>query len=132
MHTVVRAMLIATVLLLPNACASTGNRPAGEPPSRGDLLTLGEMQNRQWSNVYDMVSSLRPRWLQVRGPDTLLGEPGEVQVVVDGVKHGGVGTLRTYPVTGIVLLQFYDGITASSRWGLGFGHGAIHISTRAP
>ena len=130
MHTVVRSILIASMLLLPAACASGRTGGVGEVPARGDLLTRADMQQAQWSNVYDMVRSLRPRWLQTRGTDTLLGEPGEVQVVVDGVKHGGVNTLRSYPLTGIVFLQFYDGITASSRWGMGFGQGAIYISTR--
>jgi hypothetical protein len=128
---ILRAILVAMLLVVPGACASRSGGSTNEPRTRADLLTQAEMRESQWSNVYDMVRTLRPRWLQSRGSDTVMGEPTEVQVVIDGVKHGGVNTLRTYPLAGIVYIEFFDGITASSRWGLGFGRGAIFVSTRA-
>ena len=72
----------------------------------------------------------RERWLQPRGPDTIIGKPGEVQVHLDDVHLGGVDTLREIPVIEIAYIQFFDPATASARWGLDHSHGAIYVSTR--
>jgi hypothetical protein len=53
-----------------------------------------------------------------------------VQVVLDNVRLGTTDALRTLPVGGIAYFQWLDGISASQRWGTGFGNGAIFISTR--
>jgi hypothetical protein len=124
----IRRVLVPWLLLACIGCASASRtgRPSG---SRSDLIGPEELSKAQWANVYDLVSSLRPRWLQSRGPDSF-NKPSVVQVVVDDVKLGGVTALRQLPTSGITSLQFFDGLTATSRWGLDFGSGAIYISTR--
>ena len=57
-------------------------------------------------------------------------KPGEVQVHLDDVRLGGVGTLREIPVIDVSYMQFYDPASASARWGLDHSHGAIYVSTR--
>ena len=131
MRHLVRRSLVVCALLTVAACAGAGKRSpdAARPRTRTDLITPVEIQSAQWASAYDLVNNLRPQWLRSRGPDTIRGRPGEVQVVLDGVRLGGVGALRSLPASGISFLQFYDGITAAARWGAGFGNGAIYITT---
>lgn len=117
-------------LVVATSCSSRGQGGAREPAPRTDLLTAEELRASQWRNAYDAVSSLRARWLQLRGPDTIMGKPGEVQVHLDDVRLGGVETLREIPVIDIAYIQFFDPATASARWGLDHSHGAIYVSTR--
>jgi hypothetical protein len=134
MRRTLQASLIAALLFSPAGCAS---RPAGveaaETPAaaiRRDIISREEMNKTQWANAYDLVRNLRPQWLRVRGRDTINGEPGEIQVVLDDVRLGATDVLRTIPVSGIAYLQWVEGISASQRWGTGFGNGAILVSTR--
>lgn len=124
---IVRMLAFAVVV---TACASRGKSGARQQNARADLLTSEELRAGQWRNAYDAVSSLRARWLQPRGPDTIIGKPGEVQVHLDDVHLGGVDTLREIPVIEIAYIQFFDPATASARWGLDHSHGAIYVSTR--
>jgi hypothetical protein len=118
-------------LLVASGCASGTNASTSrEPRGRRDLITEAEIQRAAASNAYDLVSGLRPHWLTTRGPDSILGPSSEIQVVLDGVKIGPVRDLRSLSPVGMVLLQFVDGPTASGRWGLGFGMGAIVITTQ--
>src|SRR5437763_1053503 len=118
-----------SLMVVVTSCASRGQSGgAREPAHRADLLTAEELRAGQWRNAYDAVSSLRARWLQSRGPDTIMGKPGEVQVHLDDVRLGGVDTLREIPVIEIAYIQFFDPQTASARWGLDHSHGAIYVS----
>jgi hypothetical protein len=129
MPNLIRRALVPWLLLACLGCASGASSARPPSGSRPDLIGPEELATAQWANVYEMVSSLRPRWLQSRGPDSF-SKPSVVQVVVDDVKLGGVNALRNLPTSGITSLQFFDGLTATSRWGLDFGSGAIYVSTR--
>jgi hypothetical protein len=120
------------VLAIVAACASGGNSAKTTTSPRTDLLTAAELKGGQWTNAYDAVRTLRARWLQARGPDTILGKPGEVQVHLDDVRLGGITSLREIPVVDIVYIQFFDPTSAAARWGLDHSHGAIYVSTRRP
>lgn len=131
MRQVLQASLVTALLLFPAACAS---RPPGTdsaaPAGSRDFVLREEMDRGQWPNAFEMVRNLRPQWLRVRGRDTITGDPGGVQVVLDNVRLGGTEALRTLPVGGIAYFQWVDGMSASQRWGTGFGNGAIFVSTR--
>jgi hypothetical protein len=118
-------------LLAVSGCAS-GTNTSTRPQSSGrrDLITEQEIARASASNAYDLVSGLRPHWLTTRGPDTILGQSTEIQVIMDDLRIGTVSDLRSLSPTGIASLQFVDAHTASGRWGLGFGMGAIVITTK--
>ena len=136
------AMALTLLALAPavTACAHRGT--AGEPAPadasrlatsrRTDLLTIEEFGNRDWASIHDLVSTLRPNWLNLRGSDTINGQPMEVRVLLDGIPLGGASTLHEQQVTGVQYLQYYDPFSAAARWGLGYGKGAIYISMRRP
>ena len=126
---------IACVLISAAAFAmacrtSAGRSGATTAAGRADMITAVEINRTNYSNLYDVVQALRTRWLLSRGPDTILGQPGEVQVHLDDVRLGGVQSLRNLSPVGVAYIQWFDPISAAQRWGLGYGQGAIYVSTR--
>jgi len=133
MPRVLRSPLVLLALLLTTACARRAGTASTEAPRpRTDLITRADIERTTFTNAYDLVSALRPRWLQSRGPDTLLGQPGEVQVHLNEVRLGGVQTLHDVSTIDIAYIQFFDANDATWRWGIDHGHGAIYISTTPP
>jgi hypothetical protein len=135
-----RGLLALAILLLGAACAGgaatagsasnaeTGS--AGRARTRSDLITLEEIQQRgQFSNLYELVQTLRPRWLRTQGPDSF-SSPGEVQVHMDGNRLGSINALKGLSPSGVTSLQWLNPIDAAARYGLDHGHGAIIVSTR--
>lgn len=115
------------------AAAGCAPRPGAKPverasSSRMDLITREEIDTQHWANAYELVAALRPRWLNERGPDSF-GTPVELQVHFNGTRAGGINILRSMIVSEVEYLEYIDPITATARWGLGYGHGAIDIST---
>ena len=134
-----RIALALALLLTVSACAHKPQDGAAAPaplPQRQrtqrDLLTLEEIQSRDWASLYDLVSTLRANWLNLRGSDTINGPQETVKVLLDGVPIGGIEQLHQQGVMGVQYLQYFDPVSASGRWGLGFGKGAIYISMRRP
>jgi hypothetical protein len=112
------------------ACASGPKQGAAAQRRNANVITAEELQTVQFSNLFDVVQALRFRWLQSRGPDSINMQSGQVQVRLDDTQLGGVETLRNIPPAGVVSIQWVDPNTAAGRWGMGYGHGAILVSTR--
>ena len=93
------------------------------------MITREEIDTQHWANAYDLVATLRPSWLNERGPDSF-STPPELQVHFNGARVGGINTLRQMVLTEIVYLEYFNPVAATARWGLGYGHGAIELSTR--
>ena len=130
MRRVLHAVLLIALVVPESGCATRGAAAASAPATNRDFIVRDEIDKGQWPNAYELIRSVRPQWLRVRGRDTIVGEPGGVQVVLDDVRLGAIDALRTLPVSGIAYFQWLDGISASQRWGTGFGNGAIFVSTR--
>ena len=109
-------------------CASGGAAPAARPDR--NLVTADEIARGQWMNAHAAISALRPRWLINRGPDTILGEMGDVQVLLDGVPIGRPAVLLQVPVLDIAYMSFVEPTAAAARWGPKYAHGVIYIATR--
>lgn len=91
--------------------------------SEADIRAAGS------SDAFYVVQSLRPRWLQLRGPATIsLRE--SVKVYLDGSLLGGPEYLRQINVQTISTIRYLDALEATQRWGLDHGHGAILVITR--
>ena len=112
--------------------ATSEERPADRRRASRDILTIEDIQARQWENAYELVSTLRRHWLNPRGADTINGPRESVRVLLDGVPLGGIEELRGQSVMGVQYIQYFDPITAAGRWGMGYGKGAIYISMRQP
>lgn len=123
-----RRLLFLVTLLTPLACAS---RPDRGTHGQFDLISEAEIQKHQgYSNLYDMIEVLRPRWLRPQGGgDTFIGAEGRVQVHMDGARMGDVSVLRTLSPAGVTSISWVRPLDASARYGFDHSHGAIIIST---
>jgi hypothetical protein len=94
------------------------------------VITREQMLTGGYVTAYDAVAALRSRWMNPRGPDSFV-QPSIVWVYIDGVRVGGVDALRSIQPALVNTVRFYDGPTATSRWGVDNGSGVIHVSTWA-
>src|SRR5262245_54123765 len=108
------------------ACAARHERPTRRLDRM--VITREEMLKANYTNAYDAVAALRSMWLRPRGPDSFTLS-SIVWVYVDGVRVGGVEVLQSIQPSLVNTLRFYDGPTATSRWGVDNGAGVIHVST---
>ena len=108
------------------ACAANQRRP--ERRLDRTVITREEMLSGNYTTAYDAVSALHSIWLRPRGVDSFL-VPSIVWVYVDGIRVGGVDALQTIQPRLVNTIRFYDGPSATSRWGVDNGAGVIHIST---
>ena len=119
-----RLLAIAGIALV-SACS---RRPTTGPRLDRNVLTPEQFANRGYNNAYEVVEALRSNWLTERGTDSF-SSPAKVQVYFDGIRLGGVESLRTIELRPVTYIRFFDGIAATARWGLDHGMGAIYVST---
>jgi len=98
--------------------------------TRSDMITRAMIEGTSFPNAYELVRALKGNWLNPRGPDSINGPSSEVQVHLDEMRAGGVAQLRDIHPNDIASIQYFDPITASGRWGLGYAAGAIVVTTR--
>lgn len=132
--------------------------PAGRVPPRAsnespvdrrsgrNVLTREQIQKAQSGNLYEVIQSLRPEWLQTRGTGSMRetargsaeGIGGEINVrpgipairtYLDGSRLGDVDALRTVDAGMIGEARFLSPAEATQRWGAGHLHGAILVLT---
>ena len=117
------ALLIFVIAAL-TACATTGEGTTSYDPN---LIALEEIEASIHENAYDIVQSLRSRWLLTRTSMSIRSGPGSVQIYVDHVRQG---SLRSIPKSIIQEIRFYPPTEAQARWGAGHQQGAIEVITR--
>ena len=110
-------------LLVASAC---GGRPAAERGPRPDprIITREQMLERHFLTAMDAVQSLKANWIAPRGPDSFV-IPSQLWVYFDNVRLGNASSLRTINTRDISYLQYFNGIEATARWGIGHGAGVI-------
>lgn len=130
----VRLFPLAVILAGVPACASSGIGSSGataKARSSADVISRDEILSGHWQSAFELIQTLRPRWLRVHGPDTILGDTPDVQVHVDGNRLGGTSTLHGISPSDIMSIQFVDPVSAAARWGGDHANGAIIVSTRS-
>jgi len=125
------AILVQLIVVMGGVACAAGKAPeqlerAGA--RRSDRIAREEIAARSWTDAYEVVATLRPNWLVDRGRDSF-GSGTVIQVVMNGVRMGGVTSLRRLPATEVEYFQYYSATSATTRWGVGFGKGAIELST---
>jgi hypothetical protein len=125
------ALLVQVILMMSGPACAAGTPPAQVERAssrRSDRISREEIRVRNWTDAYEVVQTLRPVWLTDRGRDSF-GTGTVIQVVINGARLGGVAALRRFPAADIEHFQYYDATAATARWGVGFGKGAIEVST---
>lgn len=115
----------ALILAVVAGCAGRGSPDADDP----NLITLEEIQATNRTNAYEIVRTLRPRWLVLKGPTSFRAE-NPIQIYIDGTRVGGPSALETVPKIAIEEIRYYTPTAAQSRWGLNHTNGAIAVITR--
>ena len=124
MRRIARCVALAAAVLV-SGCAS--RLKTGEVRDHG-TLTKEQIAESHFTTAYDAVEALRSNWLKARGTDSFQ-TPSEVLVYLDNTRLGGTDTLREIAANTIVYMRFYDGVTATGRWGIGHAAGVIYVST---
>lgn len=122
-----RGLTPAILLLLAACSAAPGQRRSS--PVDLNLITTEEMQATRYSSAFQVVQSLRPQWLRLRGP-TSFSARESIKVYLDGSLLGGPEQLQQITTKSISSIRFLDSNEATLRWGLDHGQGAIVVSTR--
>ena|SRR5215217_4597805 len=116
------------------ACAST---PRGDGSTalshRRDVITAEEIQatKRPGGTAWDVVSSIRPQFLNSRGPTSFRSSVSAGPIVyLDGARYGEVESLKTINADLVQRIEFMSGPNATTRYGTDHAAGAILILTR--
>jgi hypothetical protein len=136
-ETPVRAALRHSLLVAVSAvsllagCASAGASETGAPRARQDqqLITRDVIVGTQYTNMFDVVQSLRSNWLRPKTGANASGRADVLVVYLDNQRVGGVDELRRIVPSSVQTARYFDPIAASARWGMDHGAGAIVIVT---
>ena len=135
MRALVRLSVLSMVVaLLTSACFGPRgvSRSHVEPQRQNPkLITLDEIQSSGAATAFDLVETLRPLWLNKRGPQSFVDD-GDVWVYMENARLGGRSTLREIAAASIGSMQFLDVKDANYRYGQGHPYGAIVISLTFP
>lgn len=113
-------------------CAST--KP-GREGTNADVITREQIMGAGAVNLYEVVSRLRPQWMNIRGTRSFSME-SEIVVFQNDMLLGGPDALRQLGPESAWEIRWMDGVRASSTLpGITSGRhieGAIIVSTRPP
>jgi hypothetical protein len=112
------AAFLLVALLSLQACASSG-AAGGNPPtatSSPDYLTSIEISGTQAANAYEIITRLRPRWLQAGRIGSMSGgvRTQVIAVYLDGQRVVGQDALRSISSSGIKTMRFLDATRAAT------------------
>ena len=91
-----------------------------------------KIRNVPASNLYDLVSKLRPDMLRSCGQSTLGGSTATDYplVYVDGRQYGDIGSLRSLIPSQVSMIHYYDSSMAAGKFAMTAGSGVIDVTTR--
>ncbi len=127
-----RFCLLALAAVLACASQSGPNAPAGTVVARTDrnIISDAEIQSGPSSNLYDLISKLRPNFLRSRGPMSLSSGSTANEyatVYMDGRPYGDIASLRSIVSTQVSEIRYYDANSAASKFGTINGNGVIEV-----
>jgi len=123
-------ILLTLPLILLAACggsAAMGDGATDQESNDPNVLTREQVQN--YNDAFQAVQTLRSQWLRVRTPPDF-DSATNVVVYENGLRRGDPDVLRQIDGGSVENIRYYNGIAASSRWGLGHENGVIFVTTR--
>jgi hypothetical protein len=112
--------------------SSTGANGATPVAARrtGPVITQEELEGSMATNALDAIQRLRPNFLSTRGPGTINAVDEGIIVYANGIRLGGIDTLRDVPLVDIKEIRYMSAADATQRFGTGHSHGAILITRK--
>ena len=127
------AVASAPASAVPTSPTTTQNvalRAGRKPRIDQQLITRDVIRSTQYTNMYDVVLALRSNWVRVRPAESIQGKSPTIQVYLDNQRlAGGADELRQLSPTNVESVRYFDPITASARWGMDHGAGALYVTT---
>ncbi|MGH7458260.1 MAG: hypothetical protein ACREKN_04135 [Longimicrobiaceae bacterium] len=120
-------LLTLSLLLVSTGCATNGRLSSGR--GADEQITREQIEASTATSAYQLVQTLRPRWLRKRGSQSFANE-GDIMVYFDNARMGDPASLRQIPVNAVGSISFFNAAAANFRWGPGHTHGVILVSTR--
>ncbi len=119
-------------VLVSTGCASgratAPFRPNAPVVTDRQVIPRDEILGTQYTNLYDVVLALRGNWLRLRSAESF-EKSSVVQVYLDSQRVGSAVELRTIVPSTVYSVRFLDPITATGRYGMDHGAGAIIVTT---
>lgn len=117
---------------LTNAAATLGGACANPTEMQSvrssDLLVPSLLHPSVGSDLHTIITRHRPRWLSSRG---MGGSDGNASVVyLDGVRYGGVESLRSFLGSSVELVRYLSAPQAHFKYGANHPNGVIELFTR--
>lgn len=113
-----RSFLLCSCVVLA-ACGGSSGR--GSALGNQTVISEAEIRASNAGNAYELVETLRPRWLRP-GPGRSLNLETVILVYQDNTRLGGTETLRTLTLPLIHSLRLLDAAQAGTLPGLGSQH----------
>ena len=124
-------MRFLVVLLICLSLAACGSRRSTGTSRQTDLITFAEMVPLRVASAYEVILQLRPEYMRTRGsPSVNNPVPVEAVVYLDGIRHGGLASLRSIRKETIREIRYIDSREATTQYGTGHRGGAILVVTR--
>lgn len=124
---IVPGLLALALLPLLAGCASG----TGGGSSSTGVLTMEDLEGWEGRSLGEAIQALRPRWLRSRGNTSIEFGEETVRVILDGAVIGAADqALRQIEVDVVRDARYLDAREATTRYGTGFGGGAIAVRTR--
>lgn len=120
-------LLLAVMLI--TGCATGQQTSQTAAPDR-NVIAQQEIEASQSLTAYDMIRSLRPRWLSERGVSSLRTS-NPIMLYVNESRVGTVDRLRDYAPRDLREARFLDATQATQRFGTGHRSGAIMLYLRS-
>jgi hypothetical protein len=135
-----RTLRLGTLLSLSvfgcvSSSPSVGSR---RPTLQRDEISNGEIVAglSRYQTAYDIVHGLRPAMLVSRSMSlrqsrmTLWESDPGIKVYLDGIRYGGVESLKTIPANTVREVRWLSALDATTRYGTGHPAGAIAVTSR--
>ena len=129
----VRRIAAAGLLMFAIACSSANGSLQKIPGSTRNVIGFEEIESRGLvgGTAWDLINSLRPNFLNSRGPTSLQSAVQAYPVVyLDGTRYGDIQTLKTISADSIRMVEYMTAGDATTRFGTDHASGVILLVMR--
>jgi hypothetical protein len=122
-----KAILAVALLVVAAGCATGGS---GSNGGDRNVITAEQIAETSAMTAYDAIRTLRPRFLQSRGPTSLQNASATLPVVyLNSMRMGPPETLQSIPARDVILVRYLSPADATTRYGTDHQGGVLEVTT---
>jgi hypothetical protein len=131
------SLLAAVAAIVACATATSGTSGASAGSRSSSVLAAEQIAafGVEGRTAYDLVSRLRPKWLVIRGVQSIAAASDSTEfalVMVDDHPVGRTGALRDIPAYQVANMRYYDVGEAGGKFGGRGASGVIEVRMKSP